>query len=335
MLECMNPIEFQLREPADLLATALANLGFQPQDSLVLLTFRRDIPSFYARVDLPKAEDGWDQVSRTLCAAARRNGVDVGAVLVYSSNHEVAACQAQSLVEALHRIGVRIIEALRAEEGRYWPLVDQAGHVLMGQGEGVAFDVSAHPLIVDRIVSGEVLLGSREELAALLAEDQQASAEVAVAIDGVRAISPHCAPREMAWVHKTVCRYLRTRALLSAADTARMLVAISLPSIRDAAWVWLSRSQAGTSRELWSDIVRRAPQEWRDSAAAILAFSAWLEGNGALAWCAVDLCRSTSPSHSMADLVADLMLGAVSPNAWMPMDLETFPTWTEGISAAG
>ena len=331
----MNPSEFQLREPADLLATALTNLGIHPRDSVVLLTFRRDIPSFYARLDLPEAEVGWDHVSRTLSAAARRNGVDVGAVLVYSSNHEVAACQAQSLVEALHRIGVRIIEALRTEEGRYWPLIDQDGHVVVGQTEGVAYDVSAHPLIVDRIVSGEVLLGSREELAALLAEDQQASAEVAVAIEGVRAISPQCAAREMAWVHDFVGRYLRNRAPLNAADTARLLVAISMPSIRDAAWVWLSRSQAAISRELWSDIVRRAPQEWRDSAAAVLAFSAWLEGNGALAWCAVDLCRSTSPAHSMADLVADLMLGAVSPNVWMPMDVETFPTWTEGVSAAG
>jgi hypothetical protein len=45
-----------------------------------------------------------------------------------------------------------------------------------------------------------------------------------------------------------------------------------------------------------------------------------LQGNGALAWCAVDRARQADPDQPLAALVADALEGAVPPTAWPGMD---------------
>ena len=82
------------------------------------------------------------------------------------------------------------------------------------------------------------------------------------------------------------------------------------------AWVWLSRAEARRAADLWSDAVRRLPASHVPGPAAVLAFAAWLVGDGALAWCAVDRCREAQPHHSLADLVAQLLESATSPDQW-------------------
>ncbi|QZY30869.1 DUF4192 domain-containing protein [Nocardioides coralli] len=63
-------------------------------------------------------------------------------------------------------------------------------------------------------------------------------------------------------------------------------------------------------------MVRRAPDDLAPHAAAVLGFVAWVSGDGALAWCAVDRARALDPDHSLARLVADLLVAAVSPEEW-------------------
>ena len=52
--------------------------------------------------------------------------------------------------------------------------------------------------------------------------------------------------------------------------------------------------------------------------ASLLAFAAWLSGDGALAWCAIDLARQADPDYSLANLLAEALEGAVPPSAWSP-----------------
>jgi hypothetical protein len=80
--------------------------------------------------------------------------------------------------------------------------------------------------------------------------------------------------------------------------------------------VWLARGDARRAVELWSDAVRRLPDTYVAGPAAVLAFAAWLLGDGALAWCAVDRCRDAEPTHSLAGLVAQLLESATSPDEW-------------------
>ena len=55
--------------------------------------------------------------------------------------------------------------------------------------------------------------------------------------------------------------------------------------------------------DLWRDVVRRAPADLRAAPAALLGFAAWLSGDGALAWCAVECALEAEPDYSLAGLL--------------------------------
>ena len=68
--------------------------------------------------------------------------------------------------------------------------------------------------------------------------------------------------------------------------------------------------------------MRRLPATHVAGPAAVLAFAAWLAGDGALAWCAVDRCRESEPTHSLASLVAQLLESATPPDTWATLQPE-------------
>ena len=69
------------------------------------------------------------------------------------------------------------------------------------------------------------------------------------------------------------------------AATEHTLDALEHKLTRDALWSDMSRDNAASHNALWTDLTRRAPDEVRTPAATMLAFSAWLAGDGAKAWC--------------------------------------------------
>ena len=68
--------------------------------------------------------------------------------------------------------------------------------------------------------------------------------------------------------------------------------------------------------DLWSEVLRRAPRERVPDAAAAVALAAWVVGDGALAWCAVDRGVEVEPEHPDCAMVARLLQRAVSPEGW-------------------
>ncbi|GGD24719.1 DUF4192 family protein [Nocardioides daphniae] len=98
-------------------------------------------------------------------------------------------------------------------------------------------------------------------------------------------------------------------------DTARLLTALENLAVRDELWHDMSRNNAPSHVALWRDLTRRAPEDAKAAPATMLAFASWLNGHGALAWCALDLV----PHHqhySAAELVTTLVLNGVHPRAW-------------------
>jgi hypothetical protein len=72
--------------------------------------------------------------------------------------------------------------------------------------------------------------------------------------------------------------------------------------------------------ELWRDLVRRTPHDLMAAPAALLGFAAWLSGDGALAWCAVERCQEVEPDYRLAGLLTQALAGAVPPSTWRPFD---------------
>jgi hypothetical protein len=308
-----------LRSPEDLLAAAPVVIGFVPTDSAVMFTF--DGPScFHARVDLPQAGDDVDACVETLLAPSVQHDVGRVLFLLYTDDPLPAERVARRLVRAFRAAGVEVIDVLRADGRRWFPLLRSRRSV---PSSGVPYDVSAHPFAAESVFTGRVTHRSRADLEATVAPDPTAVAGVAAAVrDPTRAVP------EPGWLPATVARHVAAGSVPDDVETARLLACIVEVQVRDAALRLLSRDTAQAHAAFWGDVVRRAPEDLVAPAAAVLGFAAWVGGNGALAWCAVDRCLAADPGYRIAHYLAHVLTHAVPPSMWEEVSAQEDPVQT-------
>lgn len=298
------------RSTEDLLALAPVVLGFHPSDSVVMLTFGAAAP-FHARVDLPRTSQEVAETVDVLVAPATRHGVERVVLLVYGTDRVLSRRLWSALRDGFGRAGIEVIDALRVEEQRWYPLV---GRDRRAQLSGVAYDVSAHPFLVQAVVDGRVMHGSRAALARTLTPDAEATGVLA-ALTSARPV-PTDLRAEGAWVEALLGSHLGQERLPDDADLARVLVAVRDERLRDAAWSTMGRLHGRAAVSWWTHALTRCPDDLVAAPAALLAWAAWLHGNGALAWCAIDRCESVVPGYDLARLVAGLLERAHPPTRW-------------------
>lgn len=323
----MTPRSYVARGPEDLIALVPYLLGFHPEESLVLVTFGAPGGSFHARTDLPCGPEERAAVVQTLCDAVRANGAEVTAVLVFSADAELARAACAELVPALQLAGASVLDAVRADGRHWWSVLDDVA-------EPHPYDPRCHRFTAERVFEGQAAFGSRAELAeTLLGDDpddiQQVTAAADEAADGLlaggRDDALAVARTNAGWLRGRLARAVASHAPLSVADAARTLVLVQLVAMRDVACVGLTRATAHDHVQLWRGLLRRAPRDLVPGVAALLGLAAWLDGDGALAWCAVDRCREVEPDQSLAQHLADLLQRAVPPTAWTPIEETGLP----------
>lgn len=304
------PLSLTARSPEDLLALAPVVLGFHPADSIVMLTFGAASP-FHARVDLPRTVGEVAETVDLLVAPARRHGVARVVILVYGADRMLSRRVWSALRDAFEQAHIEVIDAMRVEEQRWYPLV---GRDRRAQLSGVAYDVSAHPFLVQAVVDGRVTHGSRAALARTLTPDDGATAALVALTSGRSA--PVDLRAEGAWIENLLTVQLAQEQLPDDADLARLLVALPDERLRDAAWSTMGRAHGRAAVGWWTHALTRCPDDLVAAPAALLAWAAWLHGNGALAWCALDRCESAVPGYDLARVVADLLERAHPPTRW-------------------
>ena len=257
---------------------------------------------FHARLDLPPPDVPLDEWVELLLAPARQHGVDRVAFVAYADDAAPAERAVRRLVQLFREAGIDVVEALRADGRRWWPVLPGGEP----PGDGMPYDVGSHPFAAHAVVEGVVVHESRDHLAATLAP----VAERLRAGPGHRGRARSAVGVEH--------RSRGSRASGRSADDRRRGAAApgrarrrGRPRRRLAGRV--PRADAAAHVAVWTDLVRRAPDELLGDAAGVLAMVAWIAGHGALAWCAVDRCRSVEPGHTLAAVVADLLAAAVSP----------------------
>jgi hypothetical protein len=296
-----QPATLTARSPEDVLAAVPVVLGFEPEKSVVMLTFG-GVETFHARVDLPPSGRA-DEAVRQLLEPAAQHEVQQVLFVVYADDGPSARAVVRRLRRDFGRAGIDVVEVLRAHDGR-WFAPGRPG----APPRGVPYDVGGHRFRAQAVVEGIVVHGSRAELEAVLRPQAGAVDEVSRA---VRRAMPS-APGEIA---DLVDARLET-GRFTTVELARVLLGLLEPCGRDAAWSAMTRDVAALHLRLWLDVVQRAPDELVADPAAVLGLAAWLAGNGALAWCAVDRCQAVDPTNSLAGLVADMLTHAVAPSAW-------------------
>ena len=283
------------RTPEDVLAAVPVLLGFEPSESVVMLTFGGQ-ETFHARVDLPPPRELDDAVD-LLVEPAVAHGVTQVLLVVYSRRQRLAERLLVRWGQAFAAVGIGMVMSLRVD-GRSWFLPGRPG---------VPYDIGAHPFLVRSVLEGNVVARSREELAARLEPTPGVAA-----VEEARTAVPAYDATEVA---VTVWRALE-HGRFEDAELAGVLQGLRDGAVRDAAWASMTRDDAAAHVALWTDAVQRSPGDLVGGPASVLGLAAWLAGNGALAWCAVDRCVESDPDNSLAGLVGDLLSRAVPPSSW-------------------
>jgi hypothetical protein len=311
-----------LRSPEDLIAAAPVVLGFVPTDSAVMFTFDGS-SCFHARVDLPQRGDDVDTCVETLLEPCLHHGVGRVLFLLFTGDALPAARVCRRLVRAFRDAGIEVIDVLRADGRRWFPLLRSRRSV---PPSGVPYDVSAHPFVTASVFHGRVTHRSRADLEATVAPDPAAVARVAAA-----ASDTSRPPPPASWVPASVAAHVDAGSVPDDEEVARLLIGLTDTHVRDATLGLLRRHTAEVHAHFWGDVVRRAPEDYVAPAAAVLGFAAWVWGHGALAWCAVDRSLGADPDYRIAHTLARVLAHAVPPSVWEEVSEQEDPA--QGLAA--
>jgi hypothetical protein len=325
-----QPLHLTARCPEDLLAMAPVVLGFWPDDSVVMMTFGAP-RAFHARLPLPTLDE-LDacvllEVEECLLGPAERHGAAAVVLLYFTDDPDVAGLLHAALASGCRARGIAMVIAIAADGAEYAVLGPDGE-----PGPRTSYDVGAHPFVVEAIVGGRITHATRDAMVSSIEADEALVEPVRAALheggwlDTDPPTGARAARRHGNWVVATVRRAVDTGELLRPADVARLLWALQVPRIRDAAWSLLERRVSVGHVRFWTEVLRRTPDPLAAAPAVLLGLAAWQSGDGALAWAAVDRCRRADPLCRLADFLARLLEDATPPGDW-----DGSPDWTLGL----
>ncbi|MCH6166093.1 DUF4192 domain-containing protein [Pseudonocardia alaniniphila] len=303
----------RVREPGELVAAVPVLLGFHPRESLVLVATgggsgRR--LGLTLRVDLPPPEHVRDHAA---CAAEHLLlDTPTGAAVVV-----VAAAAAPHVelvghvIQALERHQVRAHTVLWAEstsEGARWSCYDTC------ECTGVVPDFSTTTFAAAAVTAGQVVWADRREIEALVAPAdperiRRREALLIQATDEALARSDPGAVVDAAVVDAAVADAAADRLVLDDARVVALAGALAVPAIRDSALLQCIGPAAAAAEQLWTALVRETPDPEAAEPAVLLAVSALMRGDGALANIALDRAEHAWPGHRLAAIVRSGLLG--------------------------
>ncbi|WP_188316890.1 DUF4192 domain-containing protein [Solihabitans fulvus] len=293
-------------------------LGFHPENSLILITLRGEGAADVGptmRIDLPPPRNR-HAVTEQFVAVVRRQNASAAVLIVIGGggadppddvpHSDLIA----ALDSALGAAGVPVMHAAWAEStaaGAAWCCYHESGC------GGALPDPKETVLAAANAVEGSVTFANREELAALVRLDddrpamnrrsnelEQAAWQVEQA--GGR-MSRAAARQALLRVHDAVAAANVGDVVLGDDEVVRLAAALSDSRVRDACLATAGGEHAAAAERLWLALTRSTPPPERAQPATLLAFSAYLRGDGALASIALEQAEAAMPGHRLAGLL--------------------------------
>lgn len=317
-----HPFDFRLDRPGALIAALPAILGFVPAKSLVLVSLESGHLGAVMRADL--SSDLIDHLER-LAEVVSTSGADrVVAVIVDADGALCPMCndEHRRLCDALgSELGSRQVTLYaahvvdRVEAGGTWHCVDGCG------SRGSVEDPSASPLAAAAVLDGRRLYARREDLQAVIEvgdHDRAAALTELIAAEARRRESEWgsdpdgCGRRDVQRVMALASR-VGDGAELDEPDIPAMACALTDVAVRDTLYALAVGTAAENAERLWALLSRVLPSPWRTEALVLLAFSAYVRGDGPLAGVSLDAALKIDGGHRMAGMLSMALQSGMRP----------------------
>jgi Domain of unknown function (DUF4192) len=318
------PIRLPIRGPGSLIAVVPQLFGFHPADSVVLvgLTGPHALMRLVCRYQLPDPPDTsiTERIADHAASRFHRQWVTTAAVIGYGSGPLVTPVT-DVLRHRLPRAGLRLLDVLRVEDGRYWSDLCTEPSCCPPQGRPLSTgDPAAAALVGFRLAAA----ASSDDLAATIAAVTGAEAEemeratlraarvIAQELDELGEDATYDALRRA--VQDAIISYRDGGTISDPYLLSRISLALRASEIRDDAWARMTPEHRVAHLRLWTDLTRHATPRRVAAPAALLAFVAWQDGNSALAGLAIDRALDDQPDYTMAQIIKQALSADLPPS---------------------
>ncbi|MEK8071806.1 DUF4192 domain-containing protein [Rhodococcoides navarretei] len=325
----------RLGDESELMAAVPAMLGFHPHRSMVLIAFQAGGSGVgpTMRHDLVLAGDHVDRRAGRHTRATPEMLDVIDHLAGYCALENIPAVMAVFVDDRLDRavrtphlldvealvleldttlasFGVQLSAALAASEiadsACWWSLRGPQRH-------GSMSDPSASPMTVARVLDGYPVRRSRRELAETVVPGP---AETVRAVAAEMSRQRRDGGRSHADELTSVLSYVARGPYdteLDPTDIARIGIAIGHIQVRDALLALTLGDDAGFVEEFWTALSRVLPRCERAIAATLLAFSAYVRGDGPMARIAIDAALDADDTYSLARLLDRSLSAGAGP----------------------
>jgi hypothetical protein len=333
---------FHIHNREDLIEVTPYLLGYRPIDSLVVialagggelrLTIRSDLteaaePVFAAELMTMVEEAGGEQIVLIVygppCGSPpAEEEAEIGQLPYDDLVYDIA--------DVARHAGIRFIGGVFVADDRWWTY-EPCANSQCCRPEGTPLDAPGPRIAAEATYAGLTVLPDRDAIiaslrpirgpaqagfSAALAAAQQELVDAAGGRDVIRW-------RAGALIQlRAVLERVRGGDLpwLSDRVAARLVVGLADTRIRDRAWTWLEADPAGRwsgGAQLWRQLARRAPEEYRTPPMFLYAWACWRGGDGVRARIGLELALSGDPDY-VAALLLEQALGRGLDPAQVP-----------------
>jgi hypothetical protein len=346
--DAFDPVEaaevVRIDGSGDLAAALPVLVGFRPRESVVLVALGGDSGrrvGLTARVDIPHPEHG-ARLAGMLADRLAHERPEAVVLAVVSEVDDVRALPddlayfdagsqpldlphrplVHELLLALDARDIPLQEALLVRAGRWWSYDCPEACCAPGGG-GTAVPSGTSALAAASVAAGQVIARDREELELRIA--RPGACQAAAMIEAVNAIGEEltdlvlCSGRDVAadryaeWVEAAVAGCGASGARPADEEVARVAWGLRDVRVRDRAMGFALGARAAAAELLWTECTRRVPEPLDAAPATLLAVSAWLRGDGAMARIALDRALDSQPDYALADLLSRGMDAGLGP----------------------
>jgi hypothetical protein len=325
-----RPIEVRIGDPGEVAAALPQLLGFRPRESVVLVSLtgsggRR--VGLCVRADIPPAEHA-ASVAAVLTRSVRTDRPRKVLVAVVSEAPGPSADLPHrplvgELVRALASAAVAVPEVLLVRGGRWWSY--DCPQPCCAPSAGTPLPAGVTELEAAAVAAGTVVEDDRDALAARIAGPTGRAGEAMAAV--CARVAAECTEEVLdtgwdpvaarSWTAVSAalrrCRPGAAGGRLTDQEVARIVWGLRDGDVRDRALELALGVDAAAAEQLWTECTRRAPVPLDAAPATLLAVSAWLRGDGAMANVALGRALDAEPGYGLALLLSQALAACVPP----------------------